>query len=463
MPWKDLLHNAGLCKQVFSAEKLVLEMNGDEIRWVEENCHSMDTQTSVGYFVLLSSIQFRAKRLQHEHQFLCALPLRELSYALAKACFGEESMPAVENAIGLMEMYFLTGCNQQAVDLGNSLLENDILTEGAVGARKVAEILIGLGIAYGRLGDPGRKIKLIEHALKIQTQLFGSNSKEVASTLSGLAATFGDLGNYQKQRLLLEHALQLQEQLLGKDHEDIAVTLNNLGIAYGELGDVYGKKAVLQRALSINQKHFGPESDKAARCLMNLGNAYGQLGNYLKMKDLLEEALKIQEMQFGADHPEVAKTLANLGNACGHFGNHVRSRAMLERALQIEENHFGPNNPEVAMCLYSLANACGELGDYHQMQVLLERFFGLEHPLVAQQLRVIGALCQQYGADCCQIVSVLEAGLDSLEREKDRRETQMNLARLRAASAPRRLDLRDCWLWFGILFPCVALLCTCFI
>ncbi|KAH8066375.1 hypothetical protein JL722_813 [Aureococcus anophagefferens] len=228
---------------------------------------------------------------------------------------------------------------------------------------ELAGTLMGLGNAYGSLGDYAKKRDLLERAIAILEREYGSENVVVALALGNLANAHGSLGDYAKQRDVLEHVLAILERKFGRDHTTVASTLSDLGDAHGSLGDNAKARELLERALAIQERKYGGDHVYVARTLRNLGNAHGSLGDNAKARGLSERALAIFELEHGSEHSEVAITLTNLGSAHIALGDAAKARDVLERALAIHEREFGRGHVKSAETLMNLGVAHGELGD----------------------------------------------------------------------------------------------------
>jgi tetratricopeptide (TPR) repeat protein len=266
----------------------------------------------------------------------------------------------------------------------------------------LARALGGLGNAYGDLGDPQEKQRLLQRALAIQELYYGVEHVEVANTLNNFATAYGALGNHQEKKRLLQRALEIQEHYYGSEHAAVARTLTNLANAYGSLGDPQEQKRLLQRALVIKEHYYDAEHVEVAITLSNLATAFGALGDPQEQKRLLQRVLAIFERDYGLEHVAVARTLNNLANACGDLGNHQEKKCLLLRALGIQELYYGPEHVEVARTLNNLANAYGAVSEPQEQKRLLQRalpiresYYGPEHAEVACTLT---NLASAYGA-----------------------------------------------------------------
>lgn len=148
-----------------------------------------------------------------------------------------------------------------------------------------------------------------EVILLIQEKLYGIESDKMARTLIFLGIAYGELepnvlgkshGNLLKKKVLLERALSIQEQYYGTEHYEVAHTLTLLGDTYVRLEEGMSKiKDLFERALDIQVQYYGMQHYEVANTLINLGIIYLLLKNKLKTKELLDSALHIiQEQQY---------------------------------------------------------------------------------------------------------------------------------------------------------------------
>lgn len=273
-----------------------------------------------------------------------------------------------------------------------------------IALEQAARILNQMGLyMLGRAQFSDAK-NLIERALVICEEQFGSDHPDVASAVGNLGSVLKDQGDLSGAKTHYERALAIDEKQFGPEHPNVARDVNNLGIVLRALGDLSDAQAYFERALAIDEKQFGPDHPEVARDVNNLGTVLQDLGNLWGAKWYLERALVIDEKQFGPDHPNVARDINNLGMIQHALGDLLGAKAHFERALAIDEKRFGPDHPDVAIDVNNLGSVLQDLGDPASAKTYLERAlaiaekqYGPDHPTVAICLNNLGSVLHALG------------------------------------------------------------------
>jgi len=260
-----------------------------------------------------------------------------------------------------------------------------------------------LGNLEGVLAHFEKKKNLLEKALSVAENLYGSKHHEVATSLNDLGVAFHELGDAKRAAEYLQRALSIKEKIYGPEHPAVATSLNNLGSAFKDLGDAKKAAEYLQRALAIYEKIYDPLHPHVATSLSNLGLAFQALGDE-KAAEYHQRALAIKEKIYGPEHPDVAASLTNLGAAFMQLGDAKQAAEYLQRALAINEKIYGPEHPDVAAMLHLFGESYWYLGDQKKAVDYLQRAHTLYEKL--------------YGSEDQQVVDIQEI-LDELSNKPE--------------------------------------------
>ena len=233
---------------------------------------------------------------------------------------------------------------------------------------QIAVSLSSLALALQALGEARKARSLLEHALAITEETYGSDHAIVASSLSNLARVLPDIGEAARARSLLEHALVITEKTYGSDHINVATSLSNLAGVLVHLGEPVDARPLLERALAIAEKTHGTDGSRLSTVLSNLATVLRDLGEVDRARPLLERSLAINETTYGPDHPQMARSLSNLAGVLQELGEAGKARPLLERALAINVKILGDDHPELATSLSKLAGVLLELGAADEAQ-----------------------------------------------------------------------------------------------
>jgi tetratricopeptide (TPR) repeat protein len=230
---------------------------------------------------------------------------------------------------------------------------------------------------------------VLERALALSEQTFGSHSPEVAETLNQLGMLYKYAGRFPEAGQLYQRALAILANARGQHNLAMANLYHNLGgLEHASRnftrGEPYARKAVRIRQRALGQEHPAFAADLAALAALLDGQK-----KYREAEALYRRALGIFEKAYGAEHYEVAVTLNNLAALYQAIGSHEQAEQLYRRALGIKEKILGTDHPDVAMTLNNLATfhkARRQYADaeklYRRALASFEKALGPEHPNV---------------------------------------------------------------------------------
>ncbi|HEU5378618.1 MAG TPA: tetratricopeptide repeat protein [Ktedonobacteraceae bacterium] len=245
---------------------------------------------------------------------------------------------------------------------------------------------------------------LLQRALAIREQQFGSDHPDTATSLNNLAVLYASQGKHEQARPLLQRALAIREQQLGSDHPSTASSLNSLAGLYAWQGKYTEAEPLYQRALAICEQHLGPAHPDTAASLNGLALLYTRKGKDKLAEPLYQRALVICEQHLGSAHPSTANSLNNLAKLYVRQGKHTEAEPLYQRALDICELHLGPAHPDTATSLNNLAGLYAKQGKNEQAEPLYQRALdirekqlGPAHPNTATSLNNLAKLYVRQG------------------------------------------------------------------
>jgi tetratricopeptide (TPR) repeat protein len=224
---------------------------------------------------------------------------------------------------------------------------------------------------------------LLERALAIREQLFGTEHPDTVRNINSLIVLRQAEGDIAQARALSERSLALCERVFGPEHPETAVVLNNLlgGLTRAQ-GDLPGALRHCQRALTIREKALGPEHPDTARSLNDVSSVYRSIGDHAAARSLCERALAIREKVLGADHVDTARSLTTLALLAQAEGRLDQARSLNERALAIRERVFGPDHPHTARSLNNLAQTLQAQGNKSEARELYGRALSIREDVL---------------------------------------------------------------------------------
>ena len=365
VPWKGLIEQPCLCRQVFNIKKEDLKeldddsqapyQYGDEVdKFLAKTWYQNALREGNDRKLAMAKVDAAAKFVYlQEHQAWCELPLRVLCHGLAPD-FEWGDMQKIEATNKLMKAYVETGHQEEAAQLGEEMLDN-------LDDWNKAKLKTNLGWVYREWQKPEKAEEHLQQSLDIVNKCY--DAKEVceddrdlqtARILNNLGPVLADLKRPEKALETLKNCWELFKKHVGKDGLD-----ENL-LAELEKRD-RGKQAALTTVQFENGREMLKKYPEVATCLNNLGSAYGKLGMYERHSKKLEILMLLEVGYYGKEHPKVAAVLTNLSLVCQKELQFRAAKTYLKRSLRLHEMHFDKVHEHVAEVLCNLAVVCAKL------------------------------------------------------------------------------------------------------
>ena len=317
----------------------------------------------------------------------------------------------------------LTGCEPEAVDLLEALLEMRASEE---------EILSTLSGA----GDPGAALATLAHTLGLFTL------GDVAARLVAppVQRAFGGHREVRRERRHTFTAVQerVQSQEAGIPLELVghwaaasrlplpkgtldwsigpeAAFLVEVALRAG-LATAEGWRAAADAALRLGDPHVASRFAETAlavgasdpvtrsRILFTQGRAAFRDSRFPEAERLLERALELQREALGPVHPETGKTLHALGLAQARQRRYREALKAHSHALAVLRRHLPEDHPDIAVIQHGIGQVLIHLGRYeeatrayHRALAIEEKALGPDHPSTASTLHAIGQTLVRQG------------------------------------------------------------------
>jgi serine/threonine protein kinase len=255
-----------------------------------------------------------------------------------------------------------------------------------------AEMFTVIGRTYERLGMHSQALPLLERALAIGRQTFGSTHVRVAHSLNQLGVLHRMAGNPAAAEPLLRESLAIRRALLGSQHNDVAITLVELARTVEDLGRLDESEAPIREALAIRLKVFGDEHRETATSKNELGQLLWERGDLDGAEKLLRENVATSERLLGRDHPNVGSSKGSLGNLLHAQGDLDSAEVLLNESVRVRKVAFGASHAEYGLSLPNLAEVLESQGRLGEAQELLEQAINIAAPQLGHEHpRVIAA------------------------------------------------------------------------
>lgn len=154
---------------------------------------------------------------------------------------------------------------------------------------------------------------LLQQALHIREQTFGTRHPDVASVLNALGILSFVQGKFVEAQHWHQQALEIAEHTLGADHPHVAEILTGLAIQYAEQGKYAEAESFLQKAIQIREQMPEAAPAQLADSLVHLGDLYLEQEKYIEAERVLKRALQLKEQTLGTEHLLVSYALGSLG------------------------------------------------------------------------------------------------------------------------------------------------------
>ncbi len=281
-----------------------------------------------------------------------------------------------------------------------------------------ADMLNGVVIVYGYLGNYNSAIEYGEKEKAVRKNLQGFNHGKYYSCISRLAWLYYKISEYDQAKSLYIKILENAEKYLGKDHFHYENNLDNLAGLYRHTGQYNKALPLFKEAVDNTIKIHGVEHLAYGARLNNLAELYFQMGKYEKALPLFYEGLENTELRHGKDHPSYGISLNNLAGLHLQMGNYDKALPLLENALENIENNMGKDHSSYGVSLNNLAGLYLKTGQYEKALPLYlealenaEKNLGKDHSSYGINLNNLAELYREIG----QYKKALPLYLEALE------------------------------------------------
>ncbi|HEY0134575.1 MAG TPA: tetratricopeptide repeat protein, partial [Nannocystis sp.] len=135
----------------------------------------------------------------------------------------------------------------------------ELLTRSLGGGHEdTLAVLLDLGRALHRLGDPAGALAAFQQNLDGVRATAGSEHPRVAGTLNAIGQVHYSQGDFKAALDHYHQALEIRQRTLGPDHWQTATSRFNCGTAMRELGDPWGQTE-MQSAADTLERLLGPQ------------------------------------------------------------------------------------------------------------------------------------------------------------------------------------------------------------
>ncbi len=265
-----------------------------------------------------------------------------------------------------------------------------------------ADLLTTMGRTFKNLGLSDEAGRLLETALALHRQAYGTNHPAVATDLYELAGVRLTEGDYEASRSLHTEALAIRQQLHGEEHAEVVESLIQLARVNDLIGDLNEAESIHHRALDL-ARNLG-DRDLLARVLDRYGILLIERAEFDAAEAKLQEALGLYDQLYGEMHPEAALTRNDLAALYDAKGDYEKAERLYRETERIQRRLYDGPHAHLATTLNNLALVLRKRGRldeaedfYEQARAMRSEVYGGEHPLLAATLKGIADLMHSRG------------------------------------------------------------------
>ena len=368
-----------------------------------------------------ATLGYRARKYAARHRAGLAVAAAALALATAFGVFHttrisrERDLAQAEAAKAQATAEFVTGLFNAADPdeaRGDTLNVFTLLDRGAArlereqtGQPAVRAMLQGvLGTLYGKLGNVGRAVPLLDSAHAGQRRLHGERNAATARAARDLALVRYQAGDYAAAESLYRAAADVQRARLGPQDPEVAVTLNGWADMLVQTGKYLEARSLFEEALAIFRALPGDQRVGITTSQFGLATLLRFDEKWENAERLFREVLATRRALYGDTNSNVAVTLNDLGVTLYQKNDLDKADSVLTAALALRRHLFGENHPEVAEALHNLALVPYARRDFATADSLEritlaidQRLFGPEHRSVGLALNNLGWIASDAG------------------------------------------------------------------
>jgi len=186
------------------------------------------------------------------------------------------------------------------------------------------------GLVLARRGRLEDAIASFEHAIVLNTEVYGPQHREVAVNRGALGHELRRAGRIDDARTQLELALMIMDETSGELHPFNGQVLQSLGQLHVVAGDFDRADRAYARALAVYEHAYGEEGNPTLRVLADLAGLRRQQGR-------LDESLAIFEKIYARGTARTQTPGTALGEAAGNLAVIRATRGDWQGALELAQ------------------------------------------------------------------------------------------------------------------------------
>lgn len=248
-----------------------------------------------------------------------------------------------------------------------------------------AQALLTIGTTYNTLGLGDEAIAILREALRLNSDLYGENSKEAAACMINLSLPLMNNNKLDESEALVQKGIAI-ERRLAPNSKELAGGLSVLGELYVRRGSYdhafFGKAPVaLNEALALFDKLEGPNNEDSAITLISLGRAHYFSGDTVNAETSYRKAIEIYRNLPPRFAGRLATALLNLGFALTNsrqFEEGIKATHEADDIFTRQGESFAQFESKAYLCFaYFNHNDYGDAIKYGQLAIGIARQLGV--------------------------------------------------------------------------------------
>lgn len=183
-------------------------------------------------------------------------------------------------------------------------------------------------------GKDATVIQVLDDAAERIDTEFSTQPELRAQALLTIGQTYTWLGLMEKAEKTLRVALKLNSELYGEQSKAASQCMNYLGQVVLVSGKYNESESLLTKAVA-NERSISPSSKELALALSALGELYNWLGKYDKAKSCLQESIALSDRLSGERNPDSALALSSLGRSYKFSYDLINAEPNYRKAIDI--------------------------------------------------------------------------------------------------------------------------------
>jgi non-specific serine/threonine protein kinase/serine/threonine-protein kinase len=233
-----------------------------------------------------------------------------------------------------------------------------------------AQLMKTMAQTYAGLGLYGRSQDLTEHALAIQSSLFGERNRETLASESYLAQILRAQGHLPEAEKSLQNTIKVQRQVLGPNDPDTLASMDRLGYVYANEARHADAENVFRQTLNAERKVLGPDDPQTLSTLNELAEILTPEARYAEADQIYGELIAAQERTLGPDHPSTLLSMSHAAENLEEEGRLPEAEKLYSEVIAAQRRVLGPEHPQTLRAMTMLGLTLAKEGRYSEADKL---------------------------------------------------------------------------------------------